>query len=200
MGSRPPRAALAAGAGVGCPVVGALGVRGGHGALPHGGGEGPRVPPLPKGSVLAGESREFPAAWEEGGECDKWWCWLLGSAPAWETGREPSCVPSTGPPVGSLCQEQLQASRALRGIPACSLRPRAAAPRRCCSQRALLPRSLPSAAGTPLPRAPLSRVASVPRAAPVTSKICCAPTCGPACCPPRHCTCPQKPSVSPQPT
>lgn len=125
-------------------------------------GEGPRVPALPQRSVLAGESQEFPAAQEEGEGCDKCWSWLLGSAPAWEAGREPSCIPSTVPPVGSLCQERLQASRALRGIPACSLRPHAAAPHRWMQPRALLPRSLPSSAGTPLPLAPLYQVSPVP--------------------------------------
>lgn len=163
-------------------------------------GEGPRVPALPQRSVLAGESQEFPAAQEEGEGCDKCWGWLLGSAPAWEAGREPSCIPSTVPPVGSLCQERLQASRALRGIPACSLRPHAAAPHRWMQPRALLPRSLPSSAGTPLPLAPLYQVSPVPCAMLVASKFCCAPTRGPAPCLPQHCTCPQKPSVSAQPT
>lgn len=163
-------------------------------------GEGPRVPALPQRSVLAGESQEFPAAQEEGEGCDKCWSWLLGSAPAWEAGREPSCIPSTVPPVGSLCQERLQASRALRGIPACSLRPHAAAPHRWMQPRALLPRSLPSSAGTPLPLAPLYQVSPVPCAMLVASKFCCAPTRGPAPCLPQHCTCPQKPSVSAQPT
>lgn len=48
----------------------------------------------------------------------------------------------TGASPPDLCQEQLQASRALQGIPACSILQRTSAPRRCSGRRLAGQRSL----------------------------------------------------------